>query len=60
MGEIIKESKKAAITITHDINLAMFLASKIILIDAGEIKWTGTPSQARLSKNKLLKAFLDG
>ena len=59
IGEIIKESKKAAITITHDINLAMFLASKIILIDAGEIKWTGTPSQARLSKNKLLKVFLD-
>ena len=60
IGKIIKESKKTAITITHDINLAMFLASKIILIDAGEIKWTGTPSQARLSKNKLLKVFLDG
>ena len=29
IGKIIEDSKKAAITITHDINLAMLLASKI-------------------------------
>ena len=60
IGKIIKDSKKAAITITHDINLAMFLASKIILIDAGEIEWAGSPTQALSSKNKLLKVFLNG
>ena len=60
IGKIIKDSKKAAITITHDINLAMFLASKIILIDAGEIEWNGSPTQAMSSKNKLLKVFLNG
>ena len=60
IGKIIKESKKTAITITHDINLAMFLASKIILIDAGEIEWAGSPIQAMSSKNKLLKVFLNG
>ena len=60
IGKIIKDSKKTAITITHDINLAMFLASKIILINAGEIEWTGSPTQALTSKNKLLKVFLNG
>ena len=60
IGKIIKDSKRAAITITHDINLAMFLASKIILIDAGEIEWAGCPTQALSSKNKLLKVFLNG
>ena len=60
IGKIIKDSKKAAITITHDINLAMFLASKIVLIDAGEIEWAGCPTQALSSKNKLLKVFLNG
>ena len=60
IGKIIKDSKKTAITITHDINLAMFLASKIILIDAGEIEWAGSPTQALSSKNKLLKVFLNG
>ena len=60
IGKIIKDSKKTAITITHDINLAMFLASKIILINAGEIEWTGSPTQALSSKNKLLKVFLNG
>ena len=60
IGKIIKDSKKAAITITHDINLAMFLASKIILINAGEVEWTGSPTQALSSKNKLLKEFLNG
>ena len=60
IGKIIKNSKKTAITITHDINLALLLASKIILIDNGKVEWSGTPKQAMLSKNKLLKIFLNG
>ncbi len=60
ISEIIKDSKKTAITITHDINLAMFLATKIILLDDGKVEWSGNPKQAILSKNKLLKIFLNG
>ena len=60
IGKIIKNSKKTAVTITHDIKLALFLASKIILIDNGKVEWSGTPKQAMLSKNKLLKIFLNG
>ena len=60
IGKIIKSSKKTAITITHDINLALFLASNIILIDNGKVEWSGTPKQAMVSKNKLLKIFLNG
>ena len=59
IGKIIENSKKTAITITHDINLAMLLASKIILLDSGKIEWTGSPTKALLSKNKLLKVFLN-
>ena len=59
IGKIIK-IKKTAITITHDINLAMLLASKIILINDGKVEWSGKPNQAMLSKNKLLKIFLNG
>ena len=60
ISKIIKNSKKTAITITHDINLAMFLATKIILLDNGKVEWSGNPKQAILSKNKLLKIFLNG
>ena len=60
IGKIIKNSKKTAITITHDVNLAMLLASKIILLDSGKIEWTGSPTKALSSKNKLLKVFLNG
>ena len=60
ISRIIKDSKKTAITITHDINLAMFLATKIILLDDGKVEWSGNPKQAILSKNKLLKIFLNG
>ena len=60
ISKIIKNSKKTAITITHDINLAMFLATKIILLDDGKVEWSGNPKQATLSKNKLLKIFLNG
>ena len=60
ISRIIMDSKKTAITITHDINLAMFLATKIILLDDGKVEWSGNPKQAILSKNKLLKIFLNG
>lgn len=60
ISKIIKDSKKTAITITHDINLAMFLATKIILLDDGKVEWSGNPKQAILSRNKLLKTFLNG
>ena len=60
ISKIIKDSKKTAITITHDINLAMFLATKIILLDNGKVEWSGNPKQAILSRNKLLKIFLNG
>ena len=60
ISKIIKDSKKTAITITHDINLAMFLATKIILLNDGQVEWSGNPKQAILSKNKLLKIFLNG
>ena len=60
ISKIIKDSKKTAITITHDINLAIFLATKIILLDDGKVEWSGNPKQAILSKNKLLKIFLNG
>ena len=60
IGKIIKDKKKTAITITHDINLAMHLASKIILIDGGKVEWSGNPNEAMLSKNKLVKIFLNG
>ena len=60
ISKIIKDSKKTAITITHDMNLAMFLATKIILLNDGQVEWSGKPSQAILSKNKLLKIFLNG
>ncbi len=60
ISKIIKDSKKTAITITHDINLAMFLATKIILLNDGKVEWSGNPKQAILSKNKLLKIFLNG
>ena len=60
IDKIIKDSKKTAITITHDIKLAMLLASKIILIDGGKVEWSGNPNEAMLSKNKLVKIFLNG
>ena len=60
IGKIIKDSKKTAITITHDTSLAMQLASNIILLNNGKVEWCGTPSKAMLSRNKLLKIFLNG
>ena len=59
IGKIIKDYKKTAITITHDINLAMLLASKLLLVNEGKVEWSGTPNQAMVSKNNLLRIFLN-
>ena len=59
ISKIIKDSKKTAITITHDINLAMFLATKIILLDDGKVEWSGncllytSPSPRDLRKSRM-------
>ena len=57
IGKIIENSKKTAITITHDVNLAMHLASKIILLDAGKIEWTGIPSKGVIIQKQIVKSI---
>ncbi len=58
--EIMSNSKKSAITITHDINLALSLASEILLLNQGRIEWSGPKTQIIKAKSKMVKEFLKG
>ena len=58
--EIMSNSIKSAITITHDINLALSLASEIILLHEGHIEWSGPKTEIIKSKSKMIKEFLKG
>ena len=58
--EIMSNSMKSAITITHDINLALSLASEILLLHEGHVEWSGPKTQITKTRSKLLKEFLKG
>ncbi len=58
--EIMFNSSKSAITITHDINLALSLASEILLLHEGHVKWSGPKMKITKSSSKLVKEFLKG
>tara|TARA_X000001036_G_C20649602_1_gene794431 strand:- start:672 stop:1415 length:744 start_codon:yes stop_codon:yes gene_type:complete len=58
--EIMSNSIKSAITITHDINLALSLASEIILLHEGHVEWSGLKTQISQTRSKLIKEFLKG
>ncbi len=58
--EIMASSMKSAITITHDINLALSLASEILLLHEGHVEWSGLKTQIFKTKSKLIKEFLKG
>tara|TARA_B100001250_G_scaffold334235_1_gene300105 strand:+ start:21 stop:764 length:744 start_codon:yes stop_codon:yes gene_type:complete len=58
--KIMDNSKKSAITITHDINLALSLASEILLLNEGKVEWSGSKYQIVTAKTQLIKEFLKG
>ncbi len=58
--QIMTNSIKSAITITHDINLALYLASEILLLHEGHLEWSGPKIQITKARSELIKEFLKG
>ncbi len=64
IDSLIKKSVKtlhaSAITITHDISTARYIADKIAMLKEGKIIWTGAPEDLVDCKNKTVYQFVTG
>lgn len=48
------------IVITHELRSVFRIANRIVFLEHGRIKWTGTPDEFRETKDPGLRAFIEG
>jgi osmoprotectant transport system ATP-binding protein len=58
-ARLVRELGKTAVFVTHDLHEAMILATRIALMDNGEIVLNDTPENFRASDLPLVRAYLD-
>lgn len=58
--KVREELGATTITITHDMNSALHIATDLAMIYQGEIIWTGSPSSLKKTDNQYVRQFVDG
>jgi phospholipid/cholesterol/gamma-HCH transport system ATP-binding protein len=58
INELSKKLKTTSIVVSHDMQCALAIADRIIVLDQGNIVDQGTPEELKLSKQPLVKDFL--
>lgn len=58
-GALVRELGKTAVFVTHDLQEAMLLGTRIVLMDQGRILFADTPSAFRGSDIPLARAYLE-
>lgn len=56
--ELSRKLKTTSLVVSHDMQCALEIADRIIVLDKGEIVEQGTPDQLRKSENELVREFL--
>lgn len=56
--DLSRELKTTSIVVSHDMNCALTIADKIVVLDKGEIVEAGTPAELKQSTIPLVKDFL--
>jgi phospholipid/cholesterol/gamma-HCH transport system ATP-binding protein len=54
-----RELGVTSIVVTHDIEGALPISDRVAMLDAGRIRFVGTPEQFRQSDDALVRAFLE-
>jgi len=64
INELIKNTVKklgaTSFTITHDIESAKKIATRVVVLDGGKIVWEGKPSELATTKHPFVRKFVDG
>ncbi|MNJ91156.1 Sulfate/thiosulfate import ATP-binding protein CysA [compost metagenome] len=56
--ELSRELKTTSVVVSHDMNCALTIADKIVVLDKGQIVDQGTPEELKRSSQPLVKDFL--
>ena len=57
--ELSRNLNTTSIVVSHDMHCALSISDKIIVLDKGKIIEEGSPDQLRVSKQELVKDFLE-
>lgn len=60
IAQLGEELGVTSIVVTHEIEGALAIADRVVLLDRGRIRFDGAPSDFRESEEPLARAFLDG
>ena len=58
--KIHKEEKLTSIIVTHEMKTVYSVATRVILLDDGKIKFDGSPEQIKKSRDKTILQFIKG
>lgn len=56
--DLSRELKTTSLVVSHDMNCALSIAERIVVLDKGEIAAVGTPEEMKRSTHPLVKDFL--
>lgn len=56
--DLSRELKTTSIVVSHDMNCALSIADRIVVLDQGSILEVGTPTQLKTSSHPLVREFL--
>jgi phospholipid/cholesterol/gamma-HCH transport system ATP-binding protein len=59
IARLAEELGVTSIIVTHDIEGALPISDRVAMLDAGQIRFVGTPLQFRESDDVLVRAFLE-
>ena len=60
IAELVKLTKAAAVTITHDMNSVTHIAKKVVMLHQGKVAWQGSVKMLHQTKNPMVRQFVRG
>jgi phospholipid/cholesterol/gamma-HCH transport system ATP-binding protein len=56
---IAEHTRATSVIVTHDVDAALAISHRVVLLDQGKVVFQGTPAEFRRSDAKLVRAFAD-
>jgi phospholipid/cholesterol/gamma-HCH transport system ATP-binding protein len=48
------------VVVTHELRSVFHIADRVVFLDQGRVRWTGTPDELRATRDSELRAFIEG
>jgi len=60
IAELVKMTKAAAVTITHDMKSVDTIAQRVVMLHQGKVVWGGSVKKLKTIKNPMVQQFVNG